>query len=210
MLQELLKKYLGEDAKVTEFLNEMKEQKIYLSKEENIDTRYQKLKGDYDALNTKNTEAETLIAELKKANGGNEELQGKITQYEEKIAEQEAQLKQLQAENAVKFELLAKGAKASDMDYLLFKAKQLGELKLDKEGNVKGLNDLVENLKKTCQSNFEESSKKKFDVKKLPNDDEKKDVITKERFDKMGYQEKNKLYQENKELYEQLRNGKED
>lgn len=210
MLQELLKKYLGEDAKVTEFLNEMKEQKVYLSKEENIDTRYQKLKGDYDALNAQNTEAQTLIEELKKASGGNEELQGKIKQYEATIAEQEAQLKQLQVENAVKFELLAKGAKASDMDYLLFKAKQLGELSLDKEGNVKGLNDLVDNLKKTCQSNFEESSKKKVDVKSLPNDEDNKDTITKEQFDKMGYAEKNKLYQENKELYEQLRNGKED
>lgn len=210
MLHDLLIKHIGDEAKVAEIEKDMKENKIYLSNEENIDTRYKKSKADNDVLSAENAKLKSQIEGLTKANGGNEELQGKITQYEEKIAEQEAQLKQLQAENAVKFELLAKGAKASDMDYLLFKAKQLGELKLDKEGNVKGLNDLVENLKKTCQSNFEESSKKKFDVKKLPNDDEKKDVITKERFDKMGYQEKNKLYQENKELYEQLRNGKED
>lgn len=210
MLHDLLIKHIGDEAKVAEIEKDMKENKIYLSNEENIDTRYKKSKADNDVLSAENAKLKSQIEGLTKANGGNEELQGKITQYEEKIAEQEAQLKQLQAESAVKFELLAKGAKASDMDYLLFKAKQLGELKLDKEGNVKGLNDLVENLKKTCQSNFEESSKKKFDVKKLPNDDEKKDVITKERFDKMGYQEKNKLYQENKELYEQLRNGKED
>lgn len=50
MLQELLKEYLGEDVKVTEFLNKMKEKKIYTSNEENIDTRYSKLKGDFEAL----------------------------------------------------------------------------------------------------------------------------------------------------------------
>lgn len=209
MLQDLLKEYLGDDAKVTEFLGKMKEQKIYTSGEENIDTRYQKLKGDFDALNTKNTEAQALIAELKKSNGNNEGLQTKITEYETKIGELEKQNQELKIDNAIKFELLAKGAKADDIDYLMFKIKQGDEFKLDKEGNVKGLDHAVEDLKKTCQSNFEESTKKKVDVKELPKDDDKKDVITKEQFNKMGYAEKNKLYQENKELYEQLKSGNE-
>ena len=37
MLQDLLKKYLNDEAKVNEFLNEMKTQKIYTTKEENSD-----------------------------------------------------------------------------------------------------------------------------------------------------------------------------
>ena len=43
MLKNLLKKYLNDDAKVDEFLNDMKSNKIYLSNEENIDRRYSKI-----------------------------------------------------------------------------------------------------------------------------------------------------------------------
>jgi hypothetical protein len=210
MLHDLLKEYLGDDSKVEEFLSKMKENKIYLSAEENIDGRYSKLKEDYESLSNKSKESENLIAQLKKQNGDNETLQNQIKEYEGKIAELEAEKEKLTIDNTLKFELLAKGAKANDIDYLIYRAKQGDtELKLDKEGKIKGLDDLIDGLKKSYASNFEESQKKKVDVKKLPDDDQQKDVITKEAFDKMGYSERNKLYKENKELYEQLSKGEE-
>lgn len=209
-LQELIEKHFGKDAEKTNaFLEDMKASKIFTTNEENLDIRYGKLKGNYDALVTKEKEAQQLIEQLKGASKGNEDMQTKITQYENTIKDLEAKNQALQIDNAIKFELLAKGAKASDIDYLMFKAKQGDELKLDKDGNVKGLEHIVEDLKKTCQSNFEDSSKKKVDVKNLPNDDNGKPSVTKEQFNKMGYAEKNKLYQENKELYEQLKSGNE-
>lgn len=209
MLQDLLKEFLVDDTKVNQFLEKMKSEKIYTSKEENMDTRYPKLKSDYEALVTKDEQSQKLIDELKKTNGDNEGLQAKISEYEGKIAELEKQNEALTIDNAIKFGLLSKGAKADDIDYLIYRIKQGdNELKLDKDGNVKGLDNIIDDIQKTCSSNFEDKSKKKVDVKELPEGDDKKNTITKEMFAKMGYKERNKLYQENKELYEQL-NSKE-
>lgn len=205
MLQDLLKKYLADDAKVNQFMDEMKSGKIYLTKEENMDTRYPKLKSDYDALVTKNNETQALIDELKKNNGDNQGLQAKIKEYEGKIAELEKKNQDLAIDNQLKIALLGKGAKVNDIDYLMYRIKQSDdELKLDKDGNIKGLNNIIEDIAKTYNDNFEDKSKKKVEVKDLPNGTENKQTVTKEMFSKMGYRERNKLYQENKELYDSL------
>ena len=205
-LQELLKKHFGDDeAKMNSFLEDMKANKIFTSGEENIDIRYNKLKGQFDSLNSQNTESLKLIDELKKSSTNTEEMKSKISEYEKKIAELETEKTTLAIDNALKFALLEKGAKASDIDYLMYRIKQGNEdLQLDKDGNVKGLNNIIEDTAKAYSGNFEDKSKKKVDVKDLPKDEDKKDTITKEQFSKMGYKERNKLYQENKELYEKL------
>lgn len=209
-LQELLKKHFGDDEKITALLDDMKTNKIYTSGEENIDVRYNKLKGNYDALINKDKEAQALIEQLKANSANSEETKAKISDYEARIAELEAQNKQMAIDNAIKFELLAKGAKANDIDYLIYRAKNSDtEIKLDKDGNVKGLEDLVDGLKKNYSGNFEESEKKKVDVKDLPKDEEDKPTVSADQFKKMNYRERNKLYTENKELYEQLTKGQE-
>lgn len=207
MLQELLKEFLGDDAKVTEFLNKMKENKIFTASEENLDTRYSKLSGEYEALKTKNKESLDLIEQMKKSTEGNEDLQGKIADYENKIAELEKQNQELAVDNAIKFELLSKGAKASDIDYLIFKIKQgETELKLDKDGNVKGLDGLVDEMKKNYSSNFEDKAHKKVDVKKLPDDGGDDKGVTKEEFLKKPYAERVKFAQENQEAFNAMFN----
>lgn len=209
MLTELLKKHLGEDeAKINAFLEEMKNNKIFITNEENIDLRYGKLKGNYDALVTKDKESQALIEQLKSSNKGNEEMQTKIGEYERRIAELEKQNEALTIDNAIKFELLSKGAKPDDIDYLIFKAKQCGnEFKLDKDGNVKGLDNIVDDLKKTHQSNFEVEGKKTVQINKLNAEPNPQPTLSKEQFNKMGYNERVKLYNDNPELYEQLSKG---
>lgn len=203
MLQELLKEYLGEDAKVTEFLNKMKEKKIYTSNEENIDTRYSKLKGDFDALTTKEKEAQDLITELKKSNGA--DLQTKVTEYETKIADLEKQNAEMTIDNEIKFGLLAAGAKASDIDYLMFKIKQGDdELKLDKDGKVKGLEHIITDCQKVYSSNFEDKSKRKVDVIDLQQDNEHKDTMTKAEFLKKPYAERVQFANDNPEAFNEL------
>lgn len=203
-LQELIKKHFGDDeAKATAFLDEMKENKIYTASEENLDTRYSKLKGDFDAKTKEYDESQNLIAELKKASKGNEEMQTKFTEYESKVAQLQAENEQLKIENALKVELLGAKAKASDLDYLMFKYKQENnEITLDDNGKIKGLD--IEKIKTAYPSNFEVESKKEVDVNNLPNINDKQSTITKEDFNKMGYQERNKLYLEDKELYTEL------
>lgn len=203
-LQELIKKHFGDDeAKITAFLDEMKTNKIFTASEENLDTRYSKLKGDFEAKTKEYDESQNLIAELKKASKGNEEMQTKFTEYESKVAELQAENEQLKIENALKVELLGAKAKASDLDYLMFKYKQENnEITLDDNGKIKGFD--IEKIKTAYPSNFEVESKKEVDVNNLPNINDKPSTITKEDFNKMGYQEKNKLYMEDKELYTEL------
>lgn len=203
MLQKLLKEFLGDDAKVTEFLNKMKENKIYTSSEENIDTRYTKLKGDFEALTTKEKEAQDLITELKKSNGA--DLQTKVTEYETKIADLEKQNAEMTIDNEIKFGLLAKGAKASDIDYLMFKIKQGDdELKLDKDGKVKGLEHIITDCQKVYSSNFEDKSKRKVDVIDLQQDNEHKDTMTKAEFLKKPYAERVQFANDNPEAFNEL------
>lgn len=203
-LQELIKKHFGDDeAKITAFLDEMKTNKIFTASEENLDTRYSKLKGDFEAKTKEYDESQNLIAGLKKASKGNEEMQTKFTEYESKVAELQAENEQLKIENALKVELLGAKAKASDLDYLMFKYKQENnEITLDDNGKIKGFD--IEKIKTAYPSNFEVESKKEVDVNNLPNINDKPSTITKEDFNKMGYQEKNKLYMEDKELYTEL------
>lgn len=203
-LQELIKKHFGDDeAKITAFLDEMKTNKIFTASEENLDTRYSKLKGDFEAKTKEYDESQNLINELKKASKGNEEMQTKFTEYESKVAELQAENEQLKIENALKVELLGAKAKASDLDYLMFKYKQENnEITLDDNGKIKGFD--IEKIKTAYPSNFEVESKKEVDVNNLPNINDKPSTITKDDFNKMGYQERNKLYLEDKDLYTEL------
>lgn len=203
-LEELLKKHFGDDAdKVKAFVEDMKTNKIYTSNEENLDIRYGKLKGNYDALVTKEQEAQNLIAELKKSNGTN--LQSKVTEYEATIANLEKQNAEMTIDNEIKFGLLAKGAKASDIDYLMFKIKQGDdELKLDKDGKVKGLDHIITDCQKVYTSNFEDKSKRKVDVIDLPQDNEPKDTMTKAEFLKKPYAERVQFANDNPEAFNEL------
>lgn len=208
---ELLKNLGLDDTKANELVEEMKKNKMYLSGEDNIDIRYSKLKGDFENLTAKEKEAQALIEELKKNSGDQEATKAKIKEYEDTIADLTKKNEELTIDNALKFSLLKKGAKADDIDYLIYRAKNSDkELKLDKEGNIKGLDDLVDDLKKSYGGNFEDKSKRKVDVKDLPDDKgEETPKVTQEMFKKMGYQERNKLYQEDKELYDKLQKGNE-
>lgn len=203
-LQELLKKYLEED-KVASLLDDMKANKIFTASEENLDTRYQKLKGDFDTLTSKSNEDAKLIEQLKEASKGNEDMQNKFTEYESKVAQLQVENEQLKIDNEIKVELLASNAKAKDLDYLIFKIKQEHqELSLDDNGKIKEIN--FEDIKSAYPDNFEVESRKEVDVNKLPNINDKEITISKEEFDKMGYQEKNKLQREDPETYKSLKN----
>ena len=149
-------------------------------------------------------EANKLIAELKKSNQGNEELQGKIGTYETQLNELKAENEQLKLDNAIKVELLSAKAKGDDLDYLMFKIKQNNEkLSLSENGELKGFD--VEEIKTAYPSNFEVETKKVVDVNNLPKIDGNENTITKEQFEKMGYKERTKLFNENPDVYNELK-----
>lgn len=136
-------------------------------------------KGKHDALaellkgkETELTNANNLIAELKKGTKGNEELQGKITNYETVVVPQiQKQLQEVREKSAVKIGLLTE--KCTDVDYVTFKLmeklKADGKtLELDDNDGIKGWDDLISGLKTQLPGQFEAAGGKKFEERKLP------------------------------------------
>lgn len=204
-LKEILKAKGVADDVIESIIGEMKTHKIFTASEENLDIRFGKLKADHDALVQKDTESQKLISELQSATKGQEDVQKQIAEYQAQIAKQDEELKQAKTESAMKIGLLSAGAKASDIDYLLFKLNHDADWKpeLDDNGQVKGLDDKVKGLKTQFPVQFEASSTKKIDEKKLDKPDDKQ-TVTKDDFKKMGYQSRLKLFNENPELYNEL------
>ena len=171
-------------------------------------------KAKYDALQelmtgkeTELTSANELIAELKKGTAGNEELQTKITGYETQVTQLQEELAETKIKAALKVALLSE--KATDIDYMTFKINEKlqgqGEtLQLDDNGNIKGWDSLLEGLKTQFPNQFESTQKPKVDPNRLPNPNNEDKGMTKEEFNRMGYNARVKLREDNPELYEQM------
>ena len=211
-LEELLKAQNLTDEQVTAIIGGMKENKIFTASEENLDIRYGKLKTNHDALVAKDAESQKLIEELQKATKGQDAVQAKITEYEATITRQQEELQQAKTEAALKVGLLSEGAKATDIDYLIFKLNHDSDWKpeLGEDGQIKGFKDKMESLKTQCPNQFETASGdgddgyRRMDDGKLPGGDDPKDSVTKEGFAKMGYKSRVELRESNPDLYEKL------
>jgi hypothetical protein len=164
-LQDLIKKYLDEE-KAKEFMDEMKSNKIYVASEENMDVRYSKLKGDFDAKTKEHEEATRLIEELKANNKGNEDLQSKIGSYESEVANLKEELEKTKIESSLKVALA--NAKATDADYIAYKVRELNkDLTLDENGNIKGIDETLKEIKTSFPNFFEGEKKKEIEVNDL-------------------------------------------
>nr|DAQ25165.1 MAG TPA: minor structural protein [Bacteriophage sp.] len=177
-------------------------------------------KGKYDAdieklntlISTKDSEianANKLIDDLKKTSKGNEDMQDKFTQYEQKNAQLQAELRETKIKSAIKVALMSE--KAVDVDYLTYKLneklKEKGEtLELDENDNIKGWNDKLSGLKTQFPTMFESASSddkngyKVLDENKLKQGDVS-DTLTKSELLKKPYAERARIAQENPEAY---------
>ena len=166
-LQEILKAKGMSDEDIESTIGEMKQNKIFTTSHENMDVRYPKLKADHENLTTQHGESTKLIEQLKSGTKDNEVLQGKITAHEATIAKLQEQLKQTQLEAAVKVALI--GAKATDVEYMTFRLKEKGDLELDDQGQIKGIDDKLAGLKTQFPAFFETAgTQKQIEVHKLP------------------------------------------
>lgn len=206
-LAELLKAKGIDDAVIKAIQDEMKANKIFTASEENLDVRYGKLKTDHEGVTKQLGEANTLIEELKKSNKGNENLQQKVANYETQIGQLQAQLKQAQIDSEAHVALLAAGVKADDIDYVMFKLKAKGELELGDDGKVKGMDDKIDALKTQLPAHFEGAGGKKYQENKLPDTEPGDKVVTKEEFNKMGYNSRVEFKRNNPEQYSQMMKG---
>lgn len=175
----------------------------YVSKD-----KYTSLETDLSGKTSELEKANNLIEELKKSTGKDEGLQQKITDYEAEIDKLKKENETLKTDNALKFALAAAGA--VDVDYLVFKAKEKGEIKLGDDGKIKGEADLISGLKTQLPAMFgasnnqqQNNSNRKILENNLPGGDNDK-TVTKEQFRAMGYADRLKIKQENPELFKQL------
>lgn len=194
-LEELLKAQGLSDEQIKAITASMKENKIYTASEENLDIRYGKLKTDYDTLSTQHGESTKLIEQLKKDAKNDEALQGKITAYETQVADLQKELDETRLESAIKVALM--NAKTDDVGYMAFKLKEGGALELDEDGNIKGIDEKISNLKTQFPTHFDSGNNpgpREIDPKPLPEGDHNNDVQPKNLADalRMQYEDNEK------------------
>lgn len=199
-LKELLEKAGVKD--VEKILADMKANKLFIAGEDGLDGKYGTLKTQHEAQAKELDEAKALIEELKKSGAGNEDLQKKIAEHEDKVKTLQKELADARLDSALKVALLE--AKATDVDYLMFKLGKEG-LTLGDDGKIKDIDSKIEVLKKAHPNQFEAAGKTKVKETKLPEDSKDHDSeVTKEQFDKMSYQQKAELYSNDPETYKAL------
>ena len=200
---EILKAQNLTDEQIVKISAEMKSNKIYLASEENLDVRYNKLKLESEQANQELAKSQALITELQKGNKGNEELQAKVKGYEDEIANLKKANEKQRVESALDRVLIE--AQVQDVDYVKYKIKEKGtELKLDEQGNLTGVKDMLDALKVQLPNQFSNSTQQVKEFKLPQNENPNDKGISKEQFNKMSYQERLKLFNENKEAFQEL------
>lgn len=198
-MEELLKKLGFTDEQIHKVIGGMKENKIYTTKEENIEERYNKLKGQKEDLEGQLNTANSTIKDLKKNNADNEELQKTIKEHETTIAT----LKETSAKKEKEFTIKSKlkDAGCTDVDYMLYKLGDIEKLDIEKE-----LDNKVKELKENNTSFFpiedKESGKQdpKIIANKLPGTDNPPQSFTMEQLKNMTPDEINKNWDTIKDL----------
>ena len=183
-------------------------EKLYISENENIDERYSKLKAKKEDLEGQIKTANTTIADLKKTHTDNETLQQTIKDHEATIKTQkdefEAKIRNMTLDTAINNWLANNKAKHSE---LLADRFDRDKLVIKESGEVEGLEEQGNGLKEAFKDLF--TVEKVLEGKQPPNPPAGgtggPGQITREQFNKMGYMERNQLYNENPALYQQLR-----
>lgn len=203
-IAEILKAKGISDELVQAVLDDMKTNKIFTASEENLDVRYGKLKNDHETVVKERDTALGTIAELQKAAKGNAEQQKIIEENNTTIQQLRAQLEETQIDADMHVALLAEGVKPDDIDYVMYKLKAKGKLERGEDGKIRDMDDKIAALKTQLPSQFTGEKKKNILENKLPENDPGEKTVTKEDFNRMGYNAKVELRQQNPELYSQL------
>ena len=199
-LQEILKAKGMSDADIESTIGEMKQNKIFTTSHENMDVRYPKLKADHENLTAQHGESTKLIEQFKAGAKDNEALQGRITSYEAQISKLQEQLKQTQLEAAIQVALL--GAKATDVDYMTFRLKEKGNLEIDDQGKIKGIDDMLAGLKTQFPAFFESAAdQRELQPHQLPDRKQDEGGMTRAEFLRKPYAERAAFAAENPEAY---------
>ncbi len=168
-------------------------------------------KADFNSVNetkkdleTQLSTANTTIADLKKGNKDNEELQGKIKQYETDLetlkADSETKIKNITLDNAIKLALKDNKAKHED---LLIGRFDREKLTIKEDGTIEGLEDQIKGLKEAYKDLFEQP----LSGKTPPNNGESNPRYNPWSKEHFNLTQQGKILRENPELAAQLKSA---
>lgn len=133
------------EEQATDIVGGMPEQKFYLANEEKLDERYTKLKQQKEDVDTQLETAQTTIADLKKANQSNEDLQAKIAEYDSQIETLKNESAVIQKQSAIELALVKAGARRVEAVNALL---DTDKIEVTDEG-IKGLDEQLDSLKES-------------------------------------------------------------
>lgn len=131
----------------------MKENRIFITKEEKIEERYQKLRQQKNDMKIKLDIAAITMADLKKAVTDNEELKKMLQDYEEKIATLKKDYEEKVKEMVLKEAILTNLADARYPELLISKF-DLAKLSIDVNGTISGIDGQLKIIKDTYKELF--------------------------------------------------------
>lgn len=145
-----------EDTIIENIVKGMPGAKIYLSAEEKIDERYNKLKGQKELLDEQLETANGTIETLRKDNGSNEALQGEVIKYKNDLAalqdKYDKDVVKVEKKQQIIDALKKEGATHAD---LLAATIDLNAIEL-KDGKISGHKDVIKKLKEDNKDLFKE------------------------------------------------------
>ena len=157
MLKEILKKHGIEDNSIQEILKSMEESKVYITKEQNIDERYSKLKGQKTELEKMIADREKQLEELTKNASNNEDLKKQLEDLQKlndsTKVEYESKISRMEFDFALDKAL--SGAKCKN-NKALKALLNMENLEL-KDGSINGLKEQLESLRENDSYLFEDT-----------------------------------------------------
>lgn len=146
-LKELLKKLGYTDEQIKGITDAMSENKLHVSSVENPEETIKQLQEEKTKLEGENVKLQK--SSKKQADPADNTAAEEIRKLQQTIQKSKIDTKLIVA--------LTK-ANALDVDYLMYQAEKTGameDIKIDDNGNVTGVDELVENLRKSHASQFE-------------------------------------------------------
>lgn len=173
-LKEILKNLGYTDEQIKAVIDAMTENKLHVSSVENPEDTIRQLQEEKAALEGEN-------AKLQKSPDRQTDPAG------QSAAEEIRKLKETIQQGKINTKLIVELTKAHalDVDYMMYQAEKTGAvkgIKVDDNGNVSGVEELVENLKKSHSGQFEVAAQengaamKRTGIKKLENSAQAEDV----------------------------------
>lgn len=157
-LQELLKAQGIADEQITSIVDAMKENKLYISSEENLDVRYSKLKEQNAELETQLSDRDKQLTELSSKAKGNEELEKQIKELQDVNTQTKEEYEDKLSERDFSYKLESELRSAKAKNIKAVQALLDREVITLNEDKFTGLEDQLKALKESDPYLFEEEA----------------------------------------------------